>query len=64
MISHYSETELDQYRNGDFPCIANLLCRFHLLFCKKCKTRKDDLAESDNLIKKIQTLSTETEKKE
>lgn len=64
MKFHYSEVLLDQYRNGDLSPVAGLLCRFHLMFCSKCRRELASLRESDCMIKELQRLEKSPSDKE
>lgn len=64
MKFHYSEVLLDQYRNGDLSPVTGLLCRFHLMFCSKCRRKLASLRESDCMIKELQHLAKSPSDKE
>ena len=55
MIRHYSLEKLEEYQNQTLPHLFRFLCRFHLLFCKRCQGRLRRLKEDDELIAELRT---------
>ena len=55
MIRHYSLEKLEEYQNQTLPHLFRFLCRFHLLFCKRCRLRLQRLREDDIFIAELRT---------
>lgn len=52
-MHHYTETELEKYKNGKMSFIARMICHFHLLRCKNCRQVLESLEKDEFLIQDI-----------
>ena len=53
MMCHYSEGDLERYKNGDMFRLFRMFCYFHLRSCEKCRKKLDELTEDDFLIQDL-----------
>lgn len=56
MTLHYSLAELDACRSRRSLFLKRGLCRFHLLFCRKCRASLKDLKDSDEFLAAVRKV--------
>ena len=49
-MKHYSEEELEMYRNGQMSVLNRITCASHLQNCTECAKRLEELKENDQFI--------------
>ena len=52
-MHHYTEAELEKYKNGKSSFVSKMICRFHLSRCKNCQQLLDSLEKDEFLIQDI-----------
>ena len=54
-MKHYSEEELEMYRNGQMSVLNRITCASHLQDCAECKKILEELKEDDQFIAELRS---------
>lgn len=55
-MHHYTETELERYRDGHMNFVLRLLCKIHLWNCIACRERLEKINEDDLLLRDLKDV--------
>lgn len=53
MSLHYALHMLERYRSGGLSWPGRLLCRLHLVGCRRCRERLQNLVDNDRFLKDL-----------
>lgn len=54
-MKHYTQEELELYRNGQMSVLGRINCTSHLKVCKECSMLLQELLEDDRLISNLRS---------
>ena len=54
-MKHYTEEELEMYRNGQMSVFGRIACASHLQNCTECAKLLEDLKENDQFIAELRS---------
>ena len=52
-MEHYTQEELDQYRNGGMSVLGKIRCSAHLKNCPECAKLLEELNSDDQLLRDL-----------